>query len=75
MALVWSDLENQERYPRVEAAVTRALDLDPTSSDALAARGRIRFEQGFPAQAREAYELAIDHNRNNAMAYRWLAAS
>ena len=75
MALVWSDLEHRERNPRVEVAVDRTLALDPNNSDALAALGRIQFEQGYTAQAREAYERAIDHNPNNAMAYRWLGQS
>jgi len=75
LALVFSDQENSVRYPRLEAAVNRALALDAGNSEALAAVGRLRYEQNRVKEAREFLEQSIANNPNNAFAYRWLGTS
>jgi TolB-like protein len=59
--------------PGIEAAANRALLLDPGNSDALTALGSLRSGQSRTQEARNAFEQAIAHGPNNALAYRWLA--
>jgi len=75
IALVYSSKEDSVRNPAIEAAASRALELDPTNSDAFAAIGRLRSEQGRREESTEAFEQAIKYNPNNALAYRWLGSS
>ncbi|MEE8527306.1 MAG: tetratricopeptide repeat protein [Gammaproteobacteria bacterium] len=75
LALIWSDEHVSVRDPRVEAAVNRALALDPGNSEALTALGELRAEQNRQEEARELLEQAIANNPNNAFAYRWLGTS
>jgi TolB-like protein/tetratricopeptide (TPR) repeat protein len=63
-----------ETRNRAEAAVDRALELDPDDSDALAARG-FMYQSSNPEIARDSYERAIAANPTNSDAYRWLALS
>jgi len=72
LALYWSDEDYSTRDPRVEAAVSRALALDPGNSDALAALGSLRVDQNRADEGRELLEQAIANNPNNAIAHRWL---
>jgi TolB-like protein len=72
VALVWSDLKPSIRDPRLEAAASRALKLDPGNSDALTALGRMRSENLDYTNARKLLEQAIVRNANNALAHRWL---
>ncbi len=62
-----------ELYTRAESALDRALSLDPRNSNALASLGILRRHQGRNEEARNALELAIAHNPNNAQAHTWLA--
>jgi TolB-like protein/cytochrome c-type biogenesis protein CcmH/NrfG len=73
-AIVWSDA-NLAGASRIEAAVNRALELDPGNADALAALGLLRSDQGRNEEAREAYERAIATNPNHALALRLLGRS
>ena len=75
LALIWSDEDYRTRDPRLEAAVSRALALDPNNSDAQAAVGRLRTEQNRLDEGRELLEQAIANNPNNAFAHRWLGNS
>jgi TolB-like protein len=62
--------------PRVEAAVTRALELIPDEPDALALRGYLRFFMTSPPDidgARHAWRRAIESNPSNRDGLRWLA--
>jgi TolB-like protein len=75
LALIWSDEDYRTRNPRLEAAVSRALVLNPGSSDALTALGQLRVEQNRLDEGRELLEQAIANNPNNAFAHRWLGNS
>jgi len=59
---------------RAEAAVDRALELDPQDADALTAQGFL-YQNSDPQASRDAYERAIAVNPTNSDAYRWLALS
>lgn len=59
---------------RAEAAVNRALELDPRDSDALTAQGFL-YQGSDPQASRDSYERAIAANPTNSDAYRWLALS
>jgi TolB-like protein/DNA-binding winged helix-turn-helix (wHTH) protein/Flp pilus assembly protein TadD len=70
LTYIWSD-----RHGRVEAIVQRTLELDPQNSDAWTALGFLRDSQAQFRSAREAFELSIRYNPNNATAHRWLGRS
>jgi TolB-like protein len=59
---------------RAEAAVDRALELNPEDADALTARGFL-YQNSDTQVSRDAYERAIAANPTNSDAYRWLALS
>jgi TolB-like protein/Tfp pilus assembly protein PilF len=58
--------------PRREA-IDKALDLDPLSGEAFAARGLLQLEQGDRVAAEESFLKAIDLSPNYATAYHWYA--
>jgi len=62
-------------HPGAEAALDRALALDPGNSEALATLGLLRQLQGRQEEAREALRQAIAQNPNNAQANTWLGRS
>jgi TolB-like protein len=74
-SLVLGDLDDSIRIPRVNAALSRALALDPDSSEALATMGLLRQEQGRLEESRQALEQSIARNPNNAQAHTWLGRS
>lgn len=57
---------------RTEAAIKRALELDPQNADALAVKG-LTFDGKDLDAARSYYRRAIESNPNNSDARRWLA--
>jgi DNA-binding winged helix-turn-helix (wHTH) protein/Tfp pilus assembly protein PilF len=61
--LVHADSEPREMFPMAKAAVTRALNLEPDSAEALMALGRIQhlYDWDWAAAARS-FERAIDLN-------------
>lgn len=74
IAYIWSNVAVPDE--KIEACAIRALELDATNPDALAALGRVRRAQGRYAEGEELYEKAIEANPNTAYyAYRWLALS
>ena len=70
MALFWGSSDFSD--VRGEEAMTRALELDPGNSDALAVRGRVMTIYGRSAEAEADLLRAIETGPNNPMAYRWL---
>jgi len=58
---------------RAETAISRALELDPDSAEALSAKGLLRGDQGRTAEARSAFERAIALNPNASRPYAWLS--
>ena len=62
-----------QAYLRAEAALARALAIDPGNVAALAGLGLLRLNQGRTDEAREFLEQAIARNPNNAQAHGWLA--
>ncbi|NIV18331.1 MAG: tetratricopeptide repeat protein [Woeseiaceae bacterium] len=75
LAGIWSGPGLLSRAEQILSAANRALELDPDNSDALAAMGYIRENEGRIDEGRQYYERAIESNPTNAMAYRWLAQS
>jgi TolB-like protein len=73
IAMIWSDQDTGLNYPRLEAAASRALTLDPANADALAAQGRLYSERLDYSKARELLKEAIATNPSHALAHRWLA--
>lgn len=69
--LDWKRLDVADMTPRIEAALERALSLDPRDADALATRGRMLMNSDLEA-ARTHYRTAITVNPSDADAYRWL---
>lgn len=71
-------IEPEAANPRIEAALDRALELDPEDSDALATRGAVlglvRVEPDVQA-ARNYWRRAVAVNPNNGDALRWLGWS
>jgi TolB-like protein/Tfp pilus assembly protein PilF len=65
----------KECIPPAEAAISKALALDESSSDAHAARGMILsgYQFDFPGGKKE-YERALQLNPNDATAHHWLAS-
>ena len=74
-SLVLGDLDDSIRIPRVNAALSKALALDPDSSEALATMGLLRQEQGRLEESRQALKQSIARNPNNAQAHTWLGRS
>ncbi len=66
-------LDEARTYPRAEAALARALGIDPGNAVAMAGRGLLRRQQGRTEEARDFLEQAIARNPNNAQAHNWLA--
>ena len=64
----------RECIPPAEAAISRALELDESSSDAHAARGMLLagYQFDYPAGKKE-YERALELNPNDATAHHWFA--
>jgi TolB-like protein/Tfp pilus assembly protein PilF len=65
----------KECIPPAEAAISKALALDESSSDAHAARGMMLsgYQFDFPGGKKE-YERALQLNPNDATAHHWLAS-
>src|SRR6478752_2715039 len=65
----------RECIPPAEAAITKALALDESSSDAHAARGMMLsgYQFDYPAGRKE-YERALQLNPNDATAHHWFAS-
>ena len=65
----------KECIPPAEAAITKALALDESSSDAHAARGMMLsgYQFDYPAGRKE-YERALQLNPNDATAHHWFAS-
>ena len=63
----------REYRPRAEAEAVRALQIDPTSSEAHAALGYVRHYQLRWAEGEKAFLRAIDLNPSNALARLWYA--
>lgn len=72
IGLAGETLAPGEAFPRAEELVAKALELDPTSSDAHTARGNLLLQQehDWPASERE-FKTAISLNPSNAMAHWW----
>ena len=64
----------RECIPPAEAAISKALELDESSSDAHAARGMLLagYQFDYPAGKKE-YERALELNPNDATAHHWFA--
>jgi tetratricopeptide (TPR) repeat protein len=64
----------EDSFPRARAAALRALELDPTLSEAHAALGytSMYYEWDF-TKAEAEYKRAIELNPNNAVAHQWYA--
>ena len=64
----------RECIPPAEAAISKALELDESSSDAHAARGMLLagYQFDYPAGKKE-YERALQLNPNDATAHHWFA--
>jgi TolB-like protein len=60
--------------PAIEAALSRALRLDPQDPDALTTRGKILWNTDVE-KAREYWRRAIEINPSDSDAYRWLGYS
>ena len=88
MATAYALMENYgyrslgETGPVAERAIERALALDPTDSDAWAAKGlyltqREQFQPGSGSKsaAVEAFRKALEFNPNNAHAYLWMSTT
>lgn len=66
---ITSDIRSEECFPKANAAVARALELDPTLAEAHTSRGTIRFWFDWDwAGAEEAYKKALELNGNYAVA-------
>ena len=65
----------RECIPPAEAAISRALELDESSSDAHAARGMMLagYQFDYPAGTKE-YERALQLNPNDATSHHWFAS-
>lgn len=63
----------REYRPRAEAEAVRALQIDPTSSEAHAALGYVRHYQLRWADGEKAFLRAIELNPSNALARLWYA--
>ena len=74
-ALVLGPLDYSVMFPQAEAALKRALELEPENSEALATLGLLRQLQNRPDDARQALNQAIAINPNNAQAHTWLGRS
>jgi TolB-like protein len=64
----------EERRPRMEAAIDRALELEPGQSEALTIKGLLNWQADIGV-ARELWKQAVAQNPNNSEAYRRLAQS
>jgi len=65
----------KECIPPAEAAITKALELDESSSEAHTARGMLLagYQFDYPAGKKE-YERALQLNPNDATAHHWFAS-
>ena len=65
----------RECIPPAEAAISKALELDESSSEAHAARGMMLagYQFNYPAGKKE-YERALQLNPNDATAHHWFAS-
>jgi adenylate cyclase len=72
IGLAWDELPPGEAFPRARELVTRALELDPNSSDAHTARGNLALQYEHDYGLAEAeFERAISLNPSNALAHLW----
>jgi serine/threonine-protein kinase len=68
----WQFANAAEIFPGAIAAARRALELDPTSSDAHASIGFVRFNWQYDwVGAAQSLRRAIELNPNNETAHRW----
>ena len=64
--------EGQEAFARAREHVTRALEIDPRSSDAHTARGNLAMQSEYDwTRAESEYRLALDLNPSNSTAHFW----
>jgi tetratricopeptide (TPR) repeat protein len=65
--------EELAAHAQAEAAIEKALELDPHNSEAFAALGLLRSSQGRYEEARVALRRTVALNPNDAQAYYWLS--
>ncbi len=66
---ITSDMRSEECFPKASAAVTKALELDPTLAEAYTSQGTIRFWFDWDwAGAEAAFQKALELNGNYAVA-------
>jgi len=64
--------EGREAFSRAQEHVTRALEIDPRSSDAHTARGNLAMQSEYDwSRAESEYRLALDLNPSNSTAHFW----
>jgi len=76
--LAFGVLEREVALPRIEAALDRALELDPDDPDALTTRGALLGNSFAPQDidaARENWRRAVSINPSDGDALRWLGRS
>ena len=67
----YAGVPRSETEPKIEAAVERALQLDPLLGEAHASLANLRYWRDDNSGAEEAYLRAIELNPNYAPAYQW----
>jgi TolB-like protein/Tfp pilus assembly protein PilF len=71
LQVIYSGLPNDEVFPKVEAAIDKALELDDQLGEAYASLGSIKQQMNDFQDAEVAYKRALELNPNYATAHHW----
>jgi len=70
---VYGTLSNADSLPEREAAIDKALAINPDLGEAYASMGSLHRDRNRPEDAERAYRKAIDLSPNYATGYHWLS--